>query len=302
MRKAAVIYNPAARTAPKRQRLHDAAASLEPDGWQVELLATEAAGHATQLAREAAAAGAEVVFACGGDGTINEVVNGLVHSQTALGALRAGMGNVFVKEIGMPRAPAAALRVLLDGELRRFDLGLANGRYFLLMASIGIDANVVKRVPNKTKRLLGSISYELYGLLELVNYKPQLTTLKFDGQTWQGDLFWALFGNTRSYGGVLNITSRALVDDGLLDAYVFEGQGPGWVASTLLRVIGGRHEGASGVSYVQAREIEVETPGLPVQADGEYFGQTPMRFSVVPAALDVLLPRGKAERLFGKDT
>jgi diacylglycerol kinase (ATP) len=302
VRKATVIYNPTARTAPKRERLIRAAASLQADDWLVEIVATEAAGHATLLAHEASAAGAEVVFACGGDGTINEVVNGLANSESALGVLRGGMGNVFVKEVGIPRSPEAALRLLVEGERRRFDLGMAGERYFLLMAGIGIDANVVKRVSTRTKRVLGSASYGLYGLVELARYKPEKTTMRLDGQTWDGELYWSLIGNTRSYGGVFNITSNALVDDGLLEAYVFAGKGPAWVASTLLKIAGQRHQEGQGVVYVQAREIAVETAGLPVQADGEFFGLTPMQFRVVPAALDVLLPPGKALRLFNKES
>jgi YegS/Rv2252/BmrU family lipid kinase len=262
------------------------------------LLPTQSAGHATLLAKEASQAGSEVVFACGGDGTVNEVVNGLAGTQTALGVMRGGMGNVFLKEIGVPRSPEGALQLLLSGDRRRFDLGTANERYFLLMAGIGIDANVVRRVPDRAKRFLGSASYVIHGLLEVCRYRPKDAQLSLDGQAWQGPLYWAILGNTRSYGGVLNVTSQALADDELLDAYVFSGVGVPWVAWTLLKLAIGKHKGATGVLYKRAHEILVETPDLAVQVDGEYIGRTPMRFGVAPAALDVLLPKGKAARLF----
>jgi YegS/Rv2252/BmrU family lipid kinase len=298
--KAVIIYNPMARNAPNRERLLTAGAALRDHGWQVDLTATQTAGHAPQLAHDAAVSGADVVFACGGDGTINEVVNGLAGSETALAVMRGGMGNVFAKEVGVKREPEAALRVLLDGERRRFDLGIAGQRYFLLMAGIGFDAAIVKKVPSTLKRTLGSTSYAIYGLREVARYESRQTSLKLDGKGWHGELFWALLGNTRSYGGVLNVTHRALVDDGLLDAYVFAGRGLRWIAWTALRIAAKRHDAAAGVSFQRLRSLEVETPGLPVQTDGEFVGKTPMRFSVAPQALDVLAPKGKLGRLFGR--
>src|SRR5437763_567163 len=97
---------------------------MASEGWQVAIEVTTDNGHATSLAREEAKAGADVVFACGADGTINEVINGLVGTRTALGVMRAGMGDVFAKEISVPRRPEDALNVLLTGHRQRFDLGL----------------------------------------------------------------------------------------------------------------------------------------------------------------------------------
>jgi len=299
VRKALIVYNPASRNAPRRERLLGAAASVHAVGWEIEVTPTAAPGHGTDLAREAVKSGVEVVFACGGDGTINEVINGLAGSETALAVLRGGMGNVFAKEIGVPRAHDAAIRVLVDGERRRFDLGLAGDRHFLLMAGIGFDAAVVRRVPSAHKRLLGSASYGLHAAIELTRYQPTPASLTLDGEAWQGDLFWALVGNTRSYGGIINVTSQARVDDGHLDAYVFSGRGARWLADMAQKLVRGRQDGAEGVIFRRLREASVDTPGLPVQADGEYFGETPMTFGVAPAALDVLLPRGKGQHLFG---
>jgi YegS/Rv2252/BmrU family lipid kinase len=271
---------------------------VHPVGWEVDVTPTVAPGHGTELAREAVKHGVEVVFACGGDGTINEVVNGLAGTQTALAVLRGGMGNVFAKEIGVPRAHDAAIRVLVDGERRRFDLGWAGKRHFLLMAGIGFDAAVVRRVPAAHKRLLGSASYGLHAAIELAHYQPKPASLTLDGEAWQGDLFWALLGNTRSYGGIINVTAQARVDDGLLDAYIFAGRGVRWLTDTAQKLVRGRQDKAEGVIFRRLREASVETPGLAVQADGEYFGQTPMTFGVTPAALDVLLPKGKGLHLF----
>jgi diacylglycerol kinase (ATP) len=287
MDRATIVYNPLARNAPTRDRLSAAAESLCNGGWEIDIQPTASPGHATLLAREAAAAGAGVVFACGGDGTVNEVVNGLAHGPAALGVLRGGMGDVFGKEAGISRTPELALRVLVEGERRRFDLGIA-----------GLDADVVRAVPSGAKKRLGSTSYAIWGFGRLARYRSHGTLLRIDGVEQEAWLYWLLLGNTRSYGGIVNVTDRARVNDGLLDVYLFEGRGPRWLAATALRLATKRQDGGRGVTFRQVRELEILSLGLPVQIDGEYIGETPMRFSVAPSALDVMLPKGKAERLF----
>lgn len=300
MERARIVYNRFARNAPPLERLEAAAKAAAPE-WEVEICATESPGHGTRLAREAAVSGARAAFACGGDGTVNEVVNGLADSECALGVLRGGMGDVYAKEVGLSRRPEQALRAQLEGERRRFDLGTANGRYFLLMAGVGFDAEVVRDVPDGAKRRLGSTSYALWGAKLLPGYRPRRVKVVADGEEREAELFWLLLGNTRSYGGIIDITGKALVDDGRLDAYMFEGRGFAWEAWTALRLALRRQDGAKGVTFRRVRELCVETPGLAVQADGEYLGETPTTFAVASQALDVLLPRGKGRKLFGGD-
>jgi diacylglycerol kinase family enzyme len=108
-----------------------------------------------------------------------------------------------------------------------------------------------------------------------------------------------MLSNTRSYGGVIRIASNALVDDGLLDAYIFEARNPLRLATTATRLARHRFEGSPDITEARIRELEVLTPGLRVQIDGEYIGETPVRFTVAPAALDILLPPAAAPSLFG---
>jgi YegS/Rv2252/BmrU family lipid kinase len=298
MERACIVYNPAARNAPPQQRLERAIEAVGPE-WEIEIAATETSGHATDLARDAAKGGAAVVIACGGDGTVNEVVNGLAGGETALAVLRGGMGDVFAKEAGIPKSPERALPLLLRSERKRFDLGIAGGRYFLLMAGVGFDAEVVRSVPEAAKKRWGSTSYAVWALRRLPAYKPKPVSILLDGMALDMDLYWLLAGNTRSYGGILDITSEARVDDGCLDAYAFAGRGPIWLTQTAVRTGLGRLDGAPGVTFRRLRRVQIETPGLAVQVDGEYIGETPMELSVAPAFLDVLLPWGKGSKLFG---
>jgi YegS/Rv2252/BmrU family lipid kinase len=295
--KATIVYNPAARNAPNAERLRFAAASFLTNGWEIDVVETDATAHAMTLAREAVASGSSVVFACGGDGTVNEVINGIVGTGVALGVVRGGMGDVFGREIGVPRDPSKALRVLVEGTRRRFDLGRANDRYFMMMCGIGFDAAVVRGVPDNAKKRMGSVSYVLWGLREAIRWRPQQTTLSVDKIESELQLHWAILGNTRSYGGVLNVASEALVDDGLLDAYLFAGKGPVDLAVAVTRVALRRHK-SGRLSFRRLREFEVQTAGLMVQADGEYVGETPMRFEAVAGALDVMMMPGRGEKLF----
>jgi diacylglycerol kinase (ATP) len=297
---ASIVYNPTAQRQPPLDRVHSAALKWRSAGWDIDVKVSESAGHATVLAKEAAISGARVVFACGGDGTVNEVVNGLVGSDSALAVIRGGTSNVFAGEIGVPGQLEKALGVLVDGGLRRFDLGMAGGRYFLMMAGIGFDASAVRHVSDRVKRPLGVAAYYLSAVLELGRYRSHRVDLRIDGAEHEEDLYWLVLGNTRSYAGVIDITSRALADDGYLDAYQFGHHGLPWMIANFLFFALRRGKWARGVTFRRLRELEISSPGVPVQVDGEYLGETPMVFRIAPQALSVLLPKGRSLAMLGK--
>ena len=127
--------------------------------------------------------------------------------------IRGGTGNVFGKEAGVPRGVLEALRVLTLGEDYRFDLGRAGSRYFLLMSGIGFDASVVRRLPSRPKRFLGTTSYILWGAAAAMRFRGRPVDLLVDGHEETLDLYWLLIANTRSYGGVIDVASAALAND-----------------------------------------------------------------------------------------
>lgn len=290
-------------------RLEEAASRLREAGWETSLEVTEAKGHATELARQAAGNEWDAAVACGGDGTVNEVINGIVGTATALAVVPGGTANVWAKEVRLPRDPLRATEVILSAETRRVDLGLALGdpeggpdatkRYFLLMAGIGLDGHVLNAVPEEMKRRLGAATYVVSGLREALRYRSQPVSVRLDGEEMRLDLSWMLVGNTRSYGGVVNITRDALADDGLLDVCAIEGHGPRRVIACGLRILARRLNRAPGVVWRRVRSVELPpAPSFPVQVDGDYLGRTPMRFRVEPRALTVLVPRGLKSPLF----
>jgi YegS/Rv2252/BmrU family lipid kinase len=308
-KRALAIFNPVARGAPPIERVREAIGAL--GGWETELRSTEAPGHAIELAREAAARGLDAVVACGGDGTVNEVANGLAGSPTALAVVRGGTANVWAKEARLPKDPAAAVRLLAEGELRTIDLGRASAaggsasgagdRYFLLMAGVGFDAMIVHRTSGALKRRLGAAAYLLQGLRCALTYRTVQAELSADGEPQSDGLYWLLLGNTRSYAGVLNLTHQAKADDGRLDLCLLRRGGLLRLAWLTPWVLLRRHHRRAHVLYQQVTSLEVTTPGLPVQVDGEYLTETPLRFEVAPGALRVVVPRGARNPLFREE-
>jgi diacylglycerol kinase (ATP) len=291
-----LIYNPAARGAPSIDAVRLALEAARREGWDADAVTTERPLHATQLAREAASSGYEVVVACGGDGTVNEVINGIAGTGAILGVAPAGTANVWAKEVRIPRNLARALRELAQGERRRIDLGRATlggsePRYFILVAGVGFDGLVVNHVSPQWKARLGAASYVLHGAWDAVSQRGHPARVRIDGEATATGLFWATVSNTRSYGGAITLCPAARVDDGALDLTLMREGGPIGVASYLARAFFGTLHRAPGALVRQVRSFEVETPGLPVQADGEYLGETPVLVEVAPAALETLVPR-----------
>jgi YegS/Rv2252/BmrU family lipid kinase len=287
MSKIFVIFNPAAR-GEKSQRLRaflDAKA-----GPTVTLAPTRRAGDAKTLAAEAVAQGYEVVVAAGGDGTINEVVNGLGTSGVALGVLPLGTVNVFAQELGIPRDFDAAWGVIEAGEVRTIDLGCAEAqgqrRLFVQLAGVGFDAQAVRAANWELKKKLGPLSYLWAGAQVL--WEPRRVVEVMPGG--RGSI--VLIGNGRLYGGKLALFPEARLDDGKLDVCVFERWSGLAVTRYVLGVMQGNHTRLPDVKYFQTEQFECRCDSTPVpyELDGEDAGEAPVRFSVLPRALRVIAP------------
>ncbi len=298
---AILIRNPVARHAIDDATLERVLAVARDAGWQINAAATEHAGHATELGRDAAARGIDVIVVHGGDGTLNEVANGIAGTETAMAALRGGTANVWVKETRCPKDAVAAMRAIVHGKRRRIDLGSANGRYFLLMAGVGFDAAIIPRVGARMKQRIGALAYIIACVPVILRTKPWAATLTIDGDASESSLYWMLAGNTRSYGGLVRITHRAVADDGLLDIALMRRGGVLRLIADGMRVLLRRHDRSPNVRYVRARSVDITTPGIPVQLDGESHGATPLRIEAAPLALAVIVPADLRSPLFSRD-
>lgn len=296
VRSALLILNPRAgirATSRPVERVVEAAAHL---GWHLDVVETAAPGDATRLAADAARAGQQIVLAGGGDGTLNEVVQALVGSATAVGAVPLGTVNVWVRELGLSLDPAEATHQLLDGQVRRLDLGRVNGRYFLLMAGLGFDAVAVHAVEGTfKKRRFGPIAFVATGALEALRTRGHRLRLRADGRSFVTNAGLVTVGNTRLWGGAVKITHHATAADGLLDVCIFPGRSLPTKLRHLFLVVIGRHDADPEVTYLQVRELLVASrPRIPIQVDGEPFGTTPARFEIVPGAVRMLVGPGTA--------
>jgi YegS/Rv2252/BmrU family lipid kinase len=294
-----VIRNPAARHQLPVARLDAVLDIARAAGWIVEVVQTERAGAGTELARDAVSRGIDVIAVNGGDGTLNEVLNGVAGSNVAIGVIPGGTANVWARETRISLDPLQAMRDIVEGDRRRIDLGRAGGRYFLLMAGAGLDARVMPRVTPRMKKRLGAAAYVVAGFRTVFGSKAVRARIRIDGGSPQDTtLYWMIAGNTRSYGGLVDILSWAEADDGLLDVGVMHGGGPLQVVFAGARLFTRRHRGSPNIDFMRVRSFEIETPGIPVQLDGDAAGETPMTFECVPAAATMIVPRGLTTPLF----
>jgi diacylglycerol kinase (ATP) len=303
-----LIVNPSSGPISFQPQLPAVLNYLEDRGCRATLHITEHAGEATQFAHQAQDEGLDAVFVVGGDGTINEVVNGIVGSQVALGVLPGGTGNVWAKELGLPRLSPLHLQPLLDsiqalasGSARRIDLGKANGRYFLQWSGLGLDAAVTYAMEPRSRiqRRMGAVAYISAGLITAANMVGQRTRIFIDGMRIYRRSVLIVVSNSQLYAGVARIATDARLDDGLLDVSVFEGRGFSSILRTFFSVLTGLHVYDPRHTNYRGREIQIyaDKP-MPVHVDGEPFSTTPFECEVVPRSLTVLIPQRVRQDLF----
>lgn len=288
--RAALVYNPGA----GRRRSVDAAIArmareLEARGLRTTAWGTEGAGDGVRLARAAVEAGAEMVVACGGDGTANEVLQAVAGTPVALGVWPLGTANVLAGELGLPRALHAVADALAAGRTRRISVGRAGGRFFLLMAGIGLDAAVVQGVSPPVKRRIGQGAYWLAALRQLMRWPPPRFAVEVAGRSEPATL--AVVANAARYGGGLRFTPDARMDDDLLDVCVIDLTARLALLRCVAAAFRGAHPGLPGVTCVRTRRLRASGAGaVPVHVDGELVGELPMEFQCVPAAVSVVVP------------
>jgi YegS/Rv2252/BmrU family lipid kinase len=301
-----VIHNPSAGSRTDHGAVDAAVAALRENGWEVQVRQTTSGGDATKLARLASLSACDSVFAVGGDGTANEVVNGILGTNTSLGVLPYGTANVWAKEMGLPlNDMVAAARLQANAPAVCIDAGQAQGdgfgpRAFLLWCGVGFDASITAEIePQRAlKRRLGAAMFWLVGVHTAFTFRGQRARIEVDGKKMRARLLMALISNAQLYGGLVRVSPAASVDDGMLDLAVFHGTGAWQTAWHLLRVFLGWHVHAPDVSHHRGTEISITASGLPVHVDAEPVGLTPVRISIRPKSLRVLVPPTANQSLF----
>jgi diacylglycerol kinase (ATP) len=274
VRDTAIILNPRAHS-ELADALVEELHRLAP---QAEIRLTTKAGDARRLASEAASEGFRNVVAAGGDGTVNEVVNGLAGSSVNLGVLPVGTMNVFAKEHGLPSGLVAAWAIVKEGRVREVDLAAADGAYFIQLAGIGLDAQIVKETTWESKKTLGPVSY-LLSAAAIAARTPPTILVEAAGEVHEGS--FVLVGNGRYYGSKIVLFPEARPDDGLLDVLIFKNLGYLDIARYLGGVLLGKHTALSDVAYFQVPAMRIHsTEDVPVEVDGELSGVLPVNVRV----------------------
>jgi diacylglycerol kinase (ATP) len=254
------------------------------------LLATDAAGHATQLVRDAVAGGADLVLVLGGDGTINEAANGLIPSRVPLGVLPGGTANVLCNELGLGNRIERAVERLGMSVERRIAVGRVCGagepRYFLMMGGVGLDASIVVKVNPRWKAKTGKLAYWAAGFGEFFRSVGQFQVSVNGVQHQCG---FALASRVRNYGGDLEIASGASLLSEEFEVVLFRGSNPLLYSAYMTAVLLRQVQAVPGVKTVKARCIEFSGDAH-LQFDGEYGGRLSARFEIVPDALTLLIP------------
>lgn len=299
--KARIVYNPVAGQRDVHAEIAQVLDYLYGLGWDVAADETHSPGDATRYAKSAARNGCQLVFAAGGDGTLNEVLNGLVGTGAALGTLPVGTGNVWAREIGMPVwSPLHpwrlldAVKAVEDGLVYAADVGWANGRHFLLWAGVGLDARVLEEVEPQLeiKRRWGWAAFVAEAVIVSLSFVGTSATVTTEQRVLRKRVLMVLASNTQSYsGGLFRAAPEAALDDGRLDVCVFQGAG---FSSTLRHAWGmftQQHLRDPEVRYYRTRYLRIESRRpLPVHVDGVPIGHTPLEISVLPKSIRLLVP------------
>jgi len=299
---AKVIVNPAAgagKTARLWPRIKD---MFRGQGLRFEHDITEAPGHAIELAREAAANGYNMVVSVGGDGTINEIVNGLYASgnigDALLGIVSTGTGSDYIRTIGVPRRYEDACQCFLQPKKLTVDLGVveysSNGngaeRLFVNFAGMGFDAEIVQRTTQQFKALGSLPSYLMGTLTTLISYRNRDITLVVDGEAMDTRVCTVVMNNGRYGGGGMFTAPDASINDGYFDVMIIGDMSKPDLLRSLPRIYKGTHLTHPKVTMKKAREIEVRSAQpMQLQADGELLGQVPARFRILPSVLKVVI-------------
>jgi diacylglycerol kinase (ATP) len=295
-RKATLISNPkTGRYASRRLRsVQELASHLESLGVTVDLKLTGGPGDATEFAARAARNGSSDIIVAGGDGTINEAIQGLAGTKARLAIIPRGTANVLARELGLPLDDEPAAVVAAQGKSRKIYLGVAidettqERRHFVLMAGIGLDASVVRRVQPSLKKRIGKGAFWISGLSHLATWNPRPFTLEIDNQKYNAT--FATIGKSAKYGGDLAITPGARLDEREFEICIIETMSRLRYLHLLSYAMReGMPRDKPEVRFVKAVNVKAYGDAA-VQVDGELIGQLPMRFEIAPHSLEVIVP------------
>ncbi len=272
-----------------RPAIQRAESYLRNRGYQVETALTQARGDAQRFAAQARGKNYHRIIVAGGDGTLNEVINGLAPCTTPLAFVPLGTTNVLALEIGLPRTVEQACRVALEGSPRPISLGLAGDTRFLLMAGVGFDAQVVAGVNPRLKKFLGKGAYVAAALAQALRHRSQEVQARLPGDRILTG-YGAIISNARCYGGSFQITPEACLTEGSLEVFILRTPGLASLLKLSLRMLLRRPVSPALGAIIRTRELTLSGDSVSVQLDGDFFGFLPLHFTTSFGEITLVFP------------
>lgn len=290
-----LIANPAAGTAQDREPLAEVRRQWQAAGHAVEMRETAAHGDAERFAHEAATAGADIVVAVGGDGTLNEVVNGVASvegglTRCAIGLLPAGTGNDFARSLGI-EAPAAAVAALTAGHERSVDLVSLGDRVFLNASAGGFTAETSANVTSGLKQAVGALAYLIGGARAVLEYEPVGVRVEADGRVIETELQLFAVCNGAYIGGGHQLAPTAQPDDGVMEVCIVRASSTLDFLALLPRLSSGEHVDDGDVAYFRTREVTLTfARAIKINTDGEVLEASRCHYVMRPGAVRMVAP------------
>ncbi|WEG12368.1 diacylglycerol kinase [Pullulanibacillus sp. KACC 23026] len=294
MRRARLIYNPTSGRETIKKNLPYILDRLERGGWETSCHATTGIGDATKASQAAVEREFDLVIAAGGDGTINEVINGLCEQsyRPRLAIIPTGTTNDFARAICVPRDIEAACDIICQDYHMPLDVGKVNGQYFINIAGGGKLTELTYEVPSKLKTMLGQLAYYLKGIEMLPSIRPSLVRIEFDGHLFEDEIMFFLVSNTNSVGGFEKLAPEASMNDGMFDLVILRKTTLPDLIRLARLAVKGEHIKDPNVIYVKANRIRVfNDEKMQLNLDGEYGGELPGEFSNLYQHLTVVVPK-----------
>lgn len=294
MYKARIIYNPTAGRESFMKDLPMVLQRFEEAGYETSAHATTGEGDATKAAEYAVERRFDIVVIVGGDGTINEAIQGIAGASERpnVGIIPAGTTNDFARALMIPRDTEKAVDIILDNHQKSLDVGKVNHKYFINIAGGGDLTELTYDVPSKLKTVLGQLAYYIKGIEMLPSLKPQRTKIEYDGEVFEDEIMLFLVANTNSVGGFEKLAPDAKLNDGYFDLIILRKVNLAEFIRLATLALRGAHLKDENVIYTKAKRIIV-TPQNKMQLniDGEYGGLLPGEFSNLKQHVNFFVPK-----------
>ncbi|MGD7063463.1 diacylglycerol kinase [Bacillus altitudinis] len=301
MKRARIIYNPTSGRELFKKNLPQVLQKFEQAGYETSCHATTCAGDAIQAAEKAAQRDFDLIVAAGGDGTINEVVNGLapLEKRPKLGIIPVGTTNDFARALGIPREDILkATDAIIDGVAKPLDIGKVNGQYFINIAGGGRLTELTYEVPSKLKTMLGQLAYYLKGMEMLPSIRPTEVEIEYDGKLFHGEIMLFLVSLTNSVGGFEKLAPDSILDDGMFDLIILKKVNLAEAIRVVSLALRGEHIHDNNVIYAKANRVKVDVKDkMQLNLDGEYGGMLPGEFENLYRHIEFIVPKATAEKI-----